>query len=91
MPIGLLEAMAMGKAVIGTRVDGTREVIQHNVNGLLIEVDDMPHKLTEALVLLGNTPELRNKIRAKAMETVQSRFNAGVMTRQIEKVYKDLL
>lgn len=91
LPIGLLEAMAMGKAVIGTRVDGTREVIQHNVNGLLIEVDDMPEKLTEALVLLGNNPELRNKIRAKAIETVQRRFNAGFMTRQIEKVYKNLV
>ena len=91
LPIGLLEAMAMGKAVIGTRVDGTREVIQHNVNGLLIDVNDMPEKLTEALVLLGGDPALRNKIRAKAIETVRSQFNATSMTRQIENVYKDLV
>ena len=90
LPIGLLEAMAMGKAVIGTRVDGTREVIQHYVNGLLIDVNDMPEKLTEALVLLGSDPELRNRMREKAMETVQRRFSATSMTRQIENVYKDL-
>jgi glycosyltransferase involved in cell wall biosynthesis len=91
LPIGLLEAMAMGKAVIGTRVDGTREVIQHNVNGLLVEVNDMPEKLTEALVRLGSDSDLRNKIREKAIETVRSRFNVTYMTRQIEKVYKDLV
>ena len=91
LPIALLEAMAMGKAVIGTRVDGTSEVIQHNVNGLLIEVNDMPEKLTECLVLLGTNESLRNKIREKAIETVQSRFNASCMTRQIENVYKELV
>jgi glycosyltransferase involved in cell wall biosynthesis len=34
LPIALLEAMAMGKAVIGTKVDGTSEVIQDRENGL---------------------------------------------------------
>ncbi|MES1160722.1 MAG: glycosyltransferase family 4 protein, partial [Bacteroidota bacterium] len=37
LPIGLLEAMAMGKAVIATNVDGTKEVVQDQHNGLLIE------------------------------------------------------
>ncbi|HEV3326014.1 MAG TPA: glycosyltransferase, partial [Puia sp.] len=49
LPIGLLEAMAMGKAVIATEVDGTKEVVQPGENGLLVEPGNIP-ALAAALV-----------------------------------------
>jgi glycosyltransferase involved in cell wall biosynthesis len=39
MPKTLLEAMSCGLAVIGTNIDGTREVIKHGENGILCESD----------------------------------------------------
>ncbi len=90
LPIGLLEAMAMGKAVIATRVDGTKEVVRHDENGILVSPGDVP-ALAEALICLGKDETLRNKIRQKAMETVRQQFNAAVMTREIEQEYSRLV
>ncbi|MBN9384771.1 MAG: glycosyltransferase family 4 protein [Chitinophagaceae bacterium] len=86
LPIGLLEAMAMGKAVVATRVDGTKEVIQHEVNGLLVEPGDFS-ALAAALVRLGKDDTLRASLHSKALETIKEQYNAGVMTRKIEAVY----
>ena len=40
LPIGLIEAMAMKNAVIATEVDGSKEMVTHGVNGLLIPSRD---------------------------------------------------
>jgi glycosyltransferase involved in cell wall biosynthesis len=86
LPIGLLEAMAMGKAVIGTRVDGTREVLQDGENGLVVEPGDVG-ALAAAILRLAGDKELRELMGARAVETVRERFNAAVMTREIENLY----
>jgi glycosyltransferase involved in cell wall biosynthesis len=90
LPIGLLEAMAMGKAVIATRVDGTIEVVRPEENGLLVEPGDIP-ALAATLVRLGKDRELRDRLSQKAQETIQQQFNAAIMTRKIEAVYTSLL
>jgi glycosyltransferase involved in cell wall biosynthesis len=90
LPIGLLEAMAMGKAVIATRVDGTREVVQTEKNGLLVEPGDIP-ALAAALVRLGSDAGLRAALRENALDTVREQFNAAAMTRTIEGVYAQSL
>jgi glycosyltransferase involved in cell wall biosynthesis len=48
MPLTVLEAMAYGKAVIGTRISGTIELISHNENGVLVEAND-PISLAQAI------------------------------------------
>ena len=90
LPIGLLEAMAMGKAIIASEVDGTREVIEDCKNGLLIPPGDAA-ALTDALLRLANDESLRTRLQVKARETVSANYNAGFMTRKIEKIYHDVL
>ena len=90
LSIGLLEAMAMGKAVIATNVDGTTEVVKHNQNGLLIEPGN-EQQLTDALLRLSNDEMLRNRLQNHAVHTVRERFSADNMTRQIETVYKNVI
>lgn len=90
LPIGLLEAMAMGKAVIASNVDGTSEVVQHNVNGLLIETEGLIENLAKALVTLSNDKIMQKRFAVEAVKTVNQRFNAGVMTRKIENIYTRL-
>lgn len=89
LPIGLLEAMSMGKAIIATEVDGTKEVLRHNENGWLIEPGNAT-ALANAITILANDESLRNKMQQKARETVQQQFNAQHMTREIENIYKNL-
>jgi glycosyltransferase involved in cell wall biosynthesis len=86
LPIGLLEAMAMRKAVIGTNVDGTREVLCDGENGLVVEPGDVS-ALAAAILRLAGDKELRESMGARAEETVRDRFNAAVMTKEIENIY----
>ncbi|MDP4254163.1 MAG: glycosyltransferase family 4 protein [Bacteroidota bacterium] len=90
LPIGLLEAMAMGKAVIATRVDGTSEILQDGVNGSMIETDGLIDNLRKALLALSKDPARRREYGRKAIETVQGKYNAARMTRQIEELYLNL-
>ena len=87
LPIGLLEAMAMGKAVIASNVDGTSEVIQQNKNGLLIETTNLSANLANALSVLSNDKEMRERFGNEAINTINNRYNAANMTRAIENIY----
>jgi glycosyltransferase involved in cell wall biosynthesis len=91
LPIGLLEAMAMGKAIIASDVDGTGEVLKHRENGLLINTSQLVSSLTEALVQLGRDRDMQKKFQERAIETISGRFNVTRMAREIEAIYNDLL
>ena len=91
LPIGLLEAMAMGKAVIASKVDGTMEIVKDGENGILIETDDLVPALANALVKLSHDGPLRMQFGKKAVETIGNRFTADAMTRKIEEIYKRLV
>lgn len=91
LPIGLLEAMAMGKAVIGSNVDGTSEVINDFENGLLIDPANLVPELAEKMVLLSRDAALRNKFRQNAINTINEKYNAVHMTRTIEDIYDRVL
>jgi len=91
LPIGLLEAMAMGKAIIASDVDGTGEVLKHRENGLLIQTERLVPALTEALVQLGRDREMQKKFQQRAIETISGRFNVTRMAREIEAIYNTVL
>jgi glycosyltransferase involved in cell wall biosynthesis len=91
LPIGLLEAMAMGKTIIASRVDGTKEIIEHSVNGWLVDTEDLVNQLRDALVQLAGDPATRKRFSLQAMDTVRQRFNAADMTRRIENIYREVL
>lgn len=90
LPIGLLEAMFMRKAIIATPVDGTKEVITDHFNGLLVPVQNHI-RLAEAIIELAQDSDLRNKLAENAFKTVQdtykNRFSIPMMAKEIEKIY----
>ncbi len=91
LPIGLLEAMTMGKAVIASNVDGTSEIIEHEKNGLLVETDDLINNTAGALVRLSGNKELQKTMGINARATITEKFNAANMTREIEQLYTKIL
>jgi glycosyltransferase involved in cell wall biosynthesis len=91
LPIGLLEAMAMGKAIIASRVDGACEVIEPNVNGMLIAPENMEAELTQSIIQLAADPGLRKRLGEKARATISSTYSAAYMTRQVESIYQKLI
>jgi glycosyltransferase involved in cell wall biosynthesis len=89
LSLGLLEAMAMRKAIIASAVDGTREVIVNNENGLLFPPTDS-ERLTELILEVGEDSILRQKIGEEALKTAAT-HSVKQMTQSVEKVYTALL
>jgi glycosyltransferase involved in cell wall biosynthesis len=90
MPIGLLEAMAMGKACVATGVDGTMELINSNQNGILVPVKNHG-LLANAILELHQHPEKRNSIGWAAKEFVKEKFSLSKMVDAIETQYLHIL
>jgi glycosyltransferase involved in cell wall biosynthesis len=91
LPIGLLEAMSMGKAVIATNVDGTSEIIRNCENGLLINTNGLVNNLANSLVNMAEDENLRKAFSEKAKATIKERFDVSNMTIKIENKYLDVL
>ena len=70
-PFGLIaiEAMALGKAVIASRIGGLKEIIQNNENGILFEPQNS-EELAEKMNMLLDNPQLRIVLGNDAKETV---------------------
>lgn len=88
-PIGVLEAMAMGKAVIASDVDGTREAVTDGENGVLVPAKNS-ETLAAAIVNLAKDKTFREQLQQRAMDTIRSKYTVSGMTRQIEKIYQQL-
>lgn len=74
MPVALIEAMAMGLAVVGTRIPGIEEVVHDEQTGLLIEVDDA-RGLSSAMLRLVDNDTLRKELGSAASAFVESQLN----------------
>lgn len=90
MPIGLIEAMSMKKAIIASPVDGTKEAIVDEVTGLLVP-EQKPELLAEAILRLNNDKKLLAKISYNAYRFAQRKFDTKRMTKEIENIYKKVL
>ncbi|ATL48445.1 group 1 glycosyl transferase [Chitinophaga caeni] len=90
LPIGLLEAMAMGTAVVATEVDGSKEIIQHLENGWLVE-PQKPEQLSNAFLRLHQEIYFRNLLQKNAVQTTLEEYNLVRMTRAVEEVYLSVL
>ncbi|WP_440134259.1 glycosyltransferase family 4 protein [Chitinophaga sancti] len=90
LPIGLLEAMAMRKAVIVTAVDGSKEIVADRQNGLVVPARD-PAALATAISTLHTDVTLRTSLQQAAAATVNQHYCAKGMTRQVEHLYRNVL
>lgn len=87
-PKVLLEAMACGLLVIGTEVEGTKEIIKHRENGYLVEtsVDSMRKAIIEVL----NNKNLQGKISQNARKTILEKFSLEKIREKEIKIYEAL-
>lgn len=90
LPIALLEAMSMQKAIIASSIDGITDLIEHGVNGLLVEPNNIK-QLSDSIAKLKNDEGLRQTLGLAAEHTVKEKFNIVSMTRKIEEVYQELM
>jgi glycosyltransferase involved in cell wall biosynthesis len=90
VPLKLMEAMAMGKAIIATNVKGLSEVVEDRVNGLLIQPGNVEELAGKVLELLVDEP-LRRKIGSKAREQAAREFSWSRSAEKVLKLYEETL
>lgn len=67
LPMGILEAMSSGVAIVTTPVGGVPDVLTHEANALLFEPGDIDN-LGKQLIRLLTDNELRDRLSAQALE-----------------------
>ncbi|HAX61895.1 MAG TPA: hypothetical protein DCX95_04995 [Elusimicrobia bacterium] len=88
LPRVIVESMASGIPVVATYIDGTREIVQEDLTGFVVQ----PHeteKMAERILRLLNNPDLRKKFSQEAKKRVQE-FDIDLMVSQQEKLYLSL-
>jgi glycosyltransferase involved in cell wall biosynthesis len=86
----LIEAMAMGRPVIGTLVGGMPEIIEHERNGLLVPPGD-PQALAHSITRYIKDPDFSKRIAGEGCRTVELQFSAEAMGNHFEKLLREIV
>jgi glycosyltransferase involved in cell wall biosynthesis len=86
----LLEAMACGCGVVGSRVGGTPELIGNDERGLLFQPGDS-NDLAAKLAMLIENESLRREFGAHAAEFARSKLSIEIAARRMAEIYEILL
>ncbi|MFN3466753.1 MAG: glycosyltransferase family 4 protein, partial [Candidatus Brocadiales bacterium] len=85
--IAILEAMAMGKAVVASRVDGVPELVIDGETGLLVPPED-PGAMSRAIIELLQSPPRAREMGQKGRERALSHFSAEKSAGELDKIYE---
>jgi len=88
-PLALFEAMAAGRPIVSTAVDGCREVLEDGVSGLLVPPADA-EALAGALERVATNAELRGALGRRALEESR-RYDVQACVEQMQALYDQLL
>jgi glycosyltransferase involved in cell wall biosynthesis len=87
--ISLIEAMASGVLVLGSRVDGISEIIEDGYNGFLFEKNNA-HSLFDKLVEITNLGNNAEPIINHAIDTVREKYNIKEYCEKLDSLYNSL-
>lgn len=90
LPLSILEAMAAGKPVVATRVDGVPEAVVDGETGWLVPPGDAEVLADRILALIEN-PQRARMMGAAGRRRVESLFRKERMVAQTERLYVQLI
>jgi len=86
LPVSVLEAMASGLSVVGSDIEGVKDIISDQYNGLLVP-SRSPKALASAISTLLNDRGLGKKMGKNARQSMIEKYSWDIITSKIEKVY----
>lgn len=90
IPMALLEAMTLQKAIVSTAVGGINEVIEDNRSGLLVKSRDASDLAAACLKIIDN-PALRSKLELGARARIDEEFSIEMLKHKVMDLYKNIL
>ncbi len=88
-PLALVEAMSSGRACIATQIPGSRDIIEHGVNGYLVPAEDV-EALAAAINMLVQNPWLRKEFGFLARERIINHFSVEKEVKGYEALYQEV-
>ena len=85
--IVILEAMASGTPVIGTKVGGIEEILEDGKYGVLVHPSD-PSELACAMISMMSDRDIQEKIVKRALQKVRKEYDWRVVTKKVMKLYE---
>jgi len=85
-----LEAMAMGKPVISTKVGGIPEVVIDGITGILVPPENA-RDLGHAIMRLLNDAQLKKSLGREGRRRVERHFTLQAHVQRIEEIYGEIL
>lgn len=87
-PLTVFEALAMGKAIVSTNVDGLGEVLVNGESALVVEPSN-PDQLANGIQRVLSDPSLADQLRAGAIAQ-SKKFDISQTVRNLESLYEEL-
>jgi glycosyltransferase involved in cell wall biosynthesis len=90
LPQAVLQAMAAGVPVVATGVDGTAEIVEHEITGLLVPPGDAP-SAAAAVVRMAADAGLAARTVAGAAARLGREYDVAEMVARLDRLYVELL
>jgi glycosyltransferase involved in cell wall biosynthesis len=88
--IVFLEAWICKKPVVGSSIGAVMDVIDENVDGLLMKINDVD-SLTQQLKKLVNNPQLRRELGESGYRKVKENYTWDIITARLRQCYTNAL
>ena len=86
LPVNLIEALAIGKPIVATRVRGNSDIVEDGVNGFLVELDNY-EQMAEKLLEIYSNPSLAEKMGQEAVK-LSKKYSIESVNKSLAEVYK---
>lgn len=86
LPVNLIEALAIGKPIVATRVRGNSDIVEDGVNGFLVELDNY-EQMAEKLLEIYSNPSLAEKMGQEAVK-LSKKYSIEEVNKSLANVYK---
>jgi glycosyltransferase involved in cell wall biosynthesis len=86
----LLEAIKFRKPIISTKTDGAKEILRHEIDGLLIDLeprDQTPKRIADAVIEMIDEPQMLNSMLENSFARLKTKFS----TEALENVFKEIV
>ena len=86
----VIEAMSLGKPVIGTNIAGIPEQIENNKTGFIVQPQN-PEELKQAIIRLSSDPSLFQQLSIEAKIKFDSLYEKSISVQKYRNLYKSIL
>ena len=89
-PVSVIEAMAAGKPVVATNVGGVSSIVKNNINGFLVNPQDV-QALSDAIMKLLKDSDLRQKMGREGQGSVFPHYDISQLVKRVDSLYSSLI